>query len=100
MYCSDPVHGEVQVIAPEGYTVRAKARSFSLHCPEGIRGVVVYDRHSKGESLPSLEEEAWLSQLSGKIVISWNYYEDYVQKLEQAGAKGLIHIWSTPEDCG
>lgn len=98
MYCSDPVHGEVQVITPAGYTVRAKARSFSRHCPEGIRGDVVYDRHSQGEQLSSVEEEAWLSQLSGKIVISWNYYEDYVQKLEQAGAKGLIHIWSTPED--
>ncbi|GGE11929.1 hypothetical protein GCM10011571_11610 [Marinithermofilum abyssi] len=97
MYCSDPIHGEVRVQAPEAYTLHAKARSFCKHCPDGIIGEVVYDRYSKGEPLSPREEEEWLRQLTDKVVLSWNYYEDYVQKLEQVGAKGLIHIWPTPE---
>ncbi|NGQ97108.1 hypothetical protein G3578_18370 [Brevibacillus sp. SYP-B805] len=97
MYCSDPIHGEVQVLSPEPYSLRAKARSFCKHCPDGISGEVIYDPYSRGEGLNPREEEEWLRKLAGKVVLSWNYYEDYVQKLEQVGAKGLIHIWPTPE---
>lgn len=97
MYCSDPIDAEVQVGTPPAYALKAKARSFCKHCPDGISGEVAYDRYSKGEVLSPREEEEWLRQLAGKIVLSWNYYEDYVQKLEQVGALGLIHIWPTPE---
>ncbi|QRG68748.1 M28 family metallopeptidase [Brevibacillus choshinensis] len=98
MFCSDPIYGEVQVTAPETFTVRAKSRSFCGHFPEGVCGDVIYDRHSQGALLSSREEEVWISSFKDKIVLSWNYYEDYVQKLEQAGAKGLIHIWPTAEE--
>jgi aminopeptidase YwaD len=98
MYCSDPILGEIEVLTPEKYHIKAKARSFCLHCPDGMQGEIVYDASSQLQNLSPMEEKEWLRRMEGKIVLSWNYYEDYVQKIENAGAKGLIHIWPSPEE--
>ncbi|WP_370222316.1 M28 family peptidase [Cytobacillus sp.] len=91
-YFSDPHYGEVLVNSQIPYTLRAKARSFSRNCPNGITSKLVYDKSSdrKGESC--------IVDFKGKIVISWNYLEDYVMQIEKAGALGLIHIWPSEEE--
>ncbi|MFY0762068.1 M28 family peptidase [Metabacillus dongyingensis] len=95
-YFSDPIHGEVHVISSDIFSVKAKSRSFSLHCPEGIEGNAVYDFYSE-ERYNGADPIDRYTHLQGKIVISWNFYEDYVKKIESAGARGLIHIWPSPE---
>jgi aminopeptidase YwaD len=95
-YFSDPIHGEVNVISSDIFSLKAKSRSFSLHCPEGIAGESVYDFYSE-ERYNSTDPIDRYTNLQGKIVVSWNFYEDYVKKIESAGAKGLIHIWPSPE---
>lgn len=96
-YFSDPIQGKVKVIQPENDEVAAKTRSFSFPCPDGIEAEVVYDEYSKQKSLSSIEEEKWFQTFRDKIVLSWECSEDYVTKIDQAGAKGLIHIWPTKE---
>lgn len=95
-YFSDPIHGEVNVISSDIFSVKAKSRSFSLHCPEGIEGNAVYDFYSEERS-NGVDPIDRYTHLQGKIVVSWNFYEDYVKKIESAGARGLIHIWPSPE---
>jgi aminopeptidase YwaD len=96
-YFSDPVKSELVIAGSIAETIISKPRSFSLHCPEGVTGSVIYDLHSRGQRLTSQEEQEWYSQFRGKIVLSWNFYEDYVKKIESYGASGLIHIWPTEE---
>ncbi|MGG1572519.1 M28 family peptidase [Fictibacillus sp. NRS-1165] len=95
-YFSDPIQGQVTVISPENFNIRAKARSYSLHCPEGIKGDVFYDIYSEKPDSGMHPGDRY-TNLKGKIVVSWNYYEDYVKKIESAGTVGLIHIWPSPE---
>ncbi|MFC0272979.1 M28 family peptidase [Metabacillus herbersteinensis] len=95
-YFSDPIHGEVIVSSSENFSINAKARSFSQHCPEGIEGEAVYDFFSE-EGYNGTDQMDRYQNFKGKIVVSWNFYEDYVKKIESAGAKGLIHIWPSPE---
>lgn len=95
-YFSDPIHGEVFVTAPMKLAIRAKARSFGANLPHGVKGNLLYDffsEHSTGISGPEERYE----KMKDKIIISWNYYEDYVKKIESAGAIGLIHIWPSKE---
>jgi hypothetical protein len=89
MYCSDPIRGEVEVLTPRNFHIKAKARSFSFHCPDGMQGEIVYDASSQFQNLSPMEEQEWLRRMKGKIVLSWNYYEDYVQKIQNAGV--LLH---------
>lgn len=96
-YFSDPIHGQVSVIAPKKLDIRAKARSFGLHLPQGIKGNVIYDFDSeKNRSVNGPADR--FEKMKGKIVVSWDYYEDYVKKIESAGALGLIHIWPSKEE--
>ncbi len=95
-YFSDPIHGAVFVTAPMKLAIRAKARSFGANLPNGVKGNLLYDffsEHSTGISGPVERYE----KMKDKIIISWNYYEDYVKKIESAGAIGLIHIWPSKE---
>ncbi len=97
-FFSDPVKGQVLVSALPNDEIKAKARSFCPSVPEGIEGELVYDEYSSIFKSGSLEEEEWLKSLAGKVVLSRNYYEDYVKKLEYAGVKALIHIWHSSEN--
>jgi aminopeptidase YwaD len=96
-FFSDPVHGEVVVHSANSFRLKAKARSFSKHCPDGVRAAIVYDESSE-RNADKAERPHSFAHLKGKIVISWNYYEDYVKEIEQAGAIGLIHIWPSKEE--
>lgn len=97
-YLSNPIQGELEIVQPFTSQVEAKTRSFSLHCPEGVEGQLIYDKYSKNTQLTALEEEQWFKQFEGKIVLSWRGWEDYVKKIESYGAKGLIHIWASDEN--
>lgn len=93
-YFSNPVKSELSV---SNALIKSRPRSASANCPDGITGDVIYDYASKGTTLNSREEHELYSQFCGKIVISLNFYEDYVKKLEAYGAIGLIHIWTSAE---
>ncbi|WP_312097579.1 M28 family peptidase [Niallia sp.] len=95
-YFSDPIYGEVSIIAPMKLVIRAKARSFGANLPQGVKGHVLYDFYSEQSSETSGPVDRY-EKMKDKIIISWNYYEDYVKKLEKAGAIGLIHIWPSKE---
>ena len=97
-YFSDPVRSELTLAGDEGAVIPSKPRSASAHCPDGVTGALVYDPTSQGPALSGLEEQRQYAQFRGKIVVSWNFYEDYVKKLEAFGALGLIHIWPSDED--
>lgn len=97
-YFSNPVKSTLKAyIGDNEINISSKPRSFSLNCPEGLSGDLVYDSKSKGQSLNKKEERDWYSSFRGKIVLSWNFYEDYVKKVESYGAIGIIHIWPTDE---
>jgi aminopeptidase YwaD len=93
-YFSDPVRSELLV---GNLAIASKPRSGCAHCPEGVIGEVVFDPTSKGPRLTGNEERELYSRFRGKIVLSWNFYEDYVKKLEAYGAIGLIHVWQSGE---
>lgn len=97
-FFSDPLKSELVILGDVDQTISSKPRSFCGHCPEGITGNVVYDCRSNGPCLTPQEEQESYSQFCGRIVLSWNFYEDYVKKLESYGALGLIHIWSSDEE--
>ena len=97
-FLSNPIQGELEILQPFSSLVEAKTRSFSRHCPEGVEGQLIYDKHSQNTQLTAMEEEEWLKQFEGKIVVSWHGWEDYVKKIESFGAIGLIHIWSSNEN--
>jgi aminopeptidase YwaD len=93
-YFSDPVRSEVLVA---GRAIPSKPRSGCAHCPEGVEAEVVFDPTSKGPRLTGNQERELYARFRGKIVLSWNFYEDYVKKLEACGAIGLIHVWQSGE---
>jgi aminopeptidase YwaD len=95
-YFSDPIHGEVFVTAPMKLVICAKARSFGANLPQGVKGKLLYDFFSEQSSGIRGPIERY-ENMKNKIIISWNYYEDYVKKIESAGAIGLIHIWPSKE---
>lgn len=97
-YFSNPVKSQLTAIGTTSRQIPSRPRSFSANCPDGIQGEVIYDHHSLGTKLTRAEERAWYSRLRGKIVVGWNFYEDYVKKIEAYGALGLIHIWGTSEE--
>lgn len=97
-YFSDPIKSELTVYGEEdGTIVPSKPRSFSLNCPSGITGELIYDHSSQGAPVNKMEEKELYSRFRGKVVLSWNFYEDYVKKIEAYGAIGLVHIWPTDE---
>jgi aminopeptidase YwaD len=97
-YFSNPVKSELTInIGGSIQSISSKPRSFSLNCPDGITGELIYDNKSKNVCLGRVEEQELYSTFRGKIVLSWNFYEDYAKKIESYGAAGVIHIWPTEE---
>lgn len=97
-YFSDPVKSQLTVTGTTERPIPSRPRSFGANCPEGVTAEAIYDRRSAGPKLAKAEERDWYRQFRGKIVVSWNFYEDYVKKIEASGALGLIHIWETGEE--
>lgn len=93
LWLSDPLSASLTV---EGVTIAAKTRSFAADCPQGVDAALVYDSRSLA-FLPDCDTQAWVEQVRGKLVVADQGYEDYVQRLMQAGAAGLIHIWGSAE---
>lgn len=96
LWLSDPLEGSLIVQGSVPLTIPAKTRSFSAHCPEGIEAELYYDQRSL-VFVPESEYESWANAVRGKLVVADQGYEDYVQRLMQAGAAGLIHIWGSVE---
>lgn len=87
-YFSNPLQASLDIICDEEYSVKAKPRSFGGSLPEGVEGTLVYDfEFNKKRSNEKLKE-----LFENKIVLSYNYYEDYVNDLNKCGALGLVHI--------
>ncbi len=87
-YFSNPIQASIDVFCEDVYSIKAKPRSFGGNFPEGIVGEIIYDYEFNKKRT---KEE--LSKLfKNKIVLSYNYYEDYVNDLNKCGAIGLIHI--------
>lgn len=87
-YFSNPVSASLDILSGDEYSVRAKPRSFGGAVPEGIEGTMVYDQDpNKKRTLEELKK-----MFNGRIVLSYNYYEDYVNDLNRCGALGLVHI--------
>ncbi|SCL96083.1 M28 family metallopeptidase [Sporanaerobacter sp. PP17-6a] len=98
-YFSNPIKSVLTVFTENNKTeILSKPRSFSLNCPEGITGDLIYDSKSLDPQLCLNEERDWYLNFRGKVVLSWNFSEDYVKKIEFYGAKGIIHIWKTEEE--
>ncbi|MEL7648937.1 MAG: M28 family peptidase [Sedimentibacter sp.] len=90
-YFSNPIKASVDIISGEEHSIRAKPRSFGGSFPEGVEGMLVYDTEPHRKR--TIDELKKL--FKGKIVLSYNYYEDYVNDLNRSGALGLVHICRT-----
>lgn len=97
LWLSDPVTGSLSVPDFPGWQGKAKTRSFSASCPAGVQGELFYDARSL-QAIPDNALSAWASSVQGKIVIADQAFEEYVQRLCQAGALGLVHIWGSTEE--
>lgn len=93
LWLSDPLDATLTVAGQE---FRAKTRSFSAHCPEGVEAELFYDAQSLA-FIPENAAASWADKVRGKLVLADQGFEDYVQRLMQAGALGLIHIWGSAE---
>ncbi len=93
---SSPLEGGLQLPGFPEWQVKAKTRSFSAHCPQGVSAPLYYDSASL-QTRTDLEWQQWAQQVRGKIVIADQGFEDYVQRLDAAQAVGLIHIWGSAE---
>ncbi|WP_343208362.1 M28 family metallopeptidase [Anaerolentibacter hominis] len=80
----------------EEYSFPAYVRSYSASVPEGIYAPVFYDSRSH-EDMSPLEMDAWYRDAAGKILLTDNFYEDYVKRMEYYKAAGILHIWRTEE---
>ncbi|MDW8844291.1 M28 family peptidase [Erwinia sp. MMLR14_017] len=97
LWLSDPVMGSLTIPDFPGWQGKAKTRSFSASCPAGIQGELFYDTRSL-QAVADNSMAAWASSVRGKIVIADQAFEEYVQRLCQAGALGLVHIWGSAEE--
>lgn len=93
LWLSDPLEGTLTVA---GEKIEAKTRSFSASCPEGVEAELFYDTQSLA-FIPDNEAAAWSARVRGKLVLADQGFEEYVQRLMQAGALGLIHAWGSAE---
>lgn len=87
-YFSNPVQASLDIICNKKYSIKAKPRSFGGSLPEGVEGALVYDF----EFYKKRSKEQLKNLFENKIVLSYNYYEDYVNDLNKCGALGLVHI--------
>jgi aminopeptidase YwaD len=97
LWLSDPVMGSLTVADFPGWQGKAKTRSFSASCPTGVEGKLFYDARSL-QAIPDNAMAAWATSVRGKIVIADQAFEEYVQRLCQAGALGVVHIWGSAEE--
>ncbi|WP_308560757.1 M28 family metallopeptidase [uncultured Klebsiella sp.] len=97
LWLSDPLAGALSLPTHPNWRCAAKTRSFSAHCPQGVEAELYFDVRSQ-EYVPDDELPAWEAAVKGRIVVAFQGFEDYVQRLMQAGAAGLIHIWDSDED--
>lgn len=97
LWLSDPVMGSLTVPDFPGWQGKAKTRSFSASCPAGAEGELFYDSRSL-QAIPDNAMAAWAASVRGKIVIADQAFEEYVQRLCQAGALGVVHIWGSAEE--
>ncbi len=96
-YLSDPIKGQLEIIAPQERQIPVKTRSFSGYFPEGIEGEVVYVP-SGGDILHQSAEIAWGNSVRGKIILSEGGSPQHVARAQELGAIGLIHIWPSAEE--
>lgn len=97
-YLSDPVRGELEILSPQRFSLEAKTRSFSANCPEGIEGEIVY-LPAEGSILDQTSEIKWsYDEINGKIVLSEGGSPQHIEKAQDLGAIGLIHMWPSEED--
>ncbi|MCC3702057.1 M28 family peptidase [Rouxiella badensis] len=94
---SDPLSGRLALPEFPEWHCRAKTRSFSAHCPQGVSAALFYDADST-RARSDREWQRWAEQVRGKIVIADQGFEDYVQRLDAAQAVGLVHIWGSTEN--
>ncbi|ADO44378.1 putative peptidase (plasmid) [Ketogulonicigenium vulgare Y25] len=112
LYLSLPKTAQVQIVG--GKTLRAKPPAFTLHCPQGITGDLIY-LPDAGGGTPLDRSPAALGALAaarGKIAVIEGFaLPNFIAGLEAAGAIGAIvvnpgvdihwgtvsTIWGTPE---
>lgn len=98
LYVSNPIEASVKVtVAGETVELAALPRSFSGDCRQGLTGPIFYDTKAF-EPMGKMEMDAWYAGVKGKIILSSNFYEDYVQRILSYGAIGLVHAWTSDED--
>lgn len=93
LWLSDPLEGHLTVA---GQQIKAKTRSFSASCPDGVEAELLYDAQSL-DFIPENQRAAWSARVRGKLVLADQGFEDYVKRLMHAGALGLVHIWGSAE---
>ncbi|MDU5476072.1 M28 family peptidase [Pantoea sp.] len=93
LWLSDPLDASLTVA---GQVINAKTRSFSAHCPDGVEAELFHDTQSL-DFIPENALANWSARVRGKLVLADQGFEDYVQRLMNAGALGLIHIWGSAE---
>ncbi|WP_343552592.1 M28 family peptidase [Pantoea sp.] len=96
LWLSDPLSASLTLNSDPDWHIPAKTRSFSADCPQGVEAELVYDDRAL-TFIADCERTEWENRMKGKIVVADQGYEDYVQRLMQAGAAGLIHIWGSAE---
>jgi len=96
LWLSDPLSASLTLPDYPAMQFQAKTRSFSASCPEGWEAELFYDRQSMS-FVTDKASAAWAASVRGKLVVADQGFEDYVQRLMQAGAAGLIHIWGSAE---
>ncbi|MGN0322320.1 MAG: M28 family peptidase [Oliverpabstia sp.] len=79
------------------FLVKSRPRSFSMNCPDGVTGELVYDPYV-ADDIALCTRQDFLKQVRGKLVLGFGYDEKYAKLLEQYGALGWIQIWKTDEE--
>ena len=72
---SDPLSGRLALPEFPEWHCRAKTRSFSAHCPQGVSAALFYDADST-RARSDREWQRWAEQVRGKIVIADQGFED------------------------
>lgn len=97
-YLSNPIVGKLQIISPVRFEFAAKTRSFSGNYPEGVVGELVYVP-AVGDILDQRAQITWKKEdVAGKIIVSEGGSPQHIEKAEDLGAIGLIHVWPSEEN--
>lgn len=103
-YLSNPLESHFEVFDGEAHfealkkqEIKSRPRSFSMNCPEPVKGELLFDPFASDPSHLA-EEKEFLSSVKDKIVLAFGYDEKYAKLLEQYQAAGLIQIWMSDEE--